>query len=367
MSHRTARPETAQPPTGPRLQLFLGPEVSLGGELVEGAAPAAFEAPVLRPQDLSESHGIEIRREHLEEMAAAYDPAVEEATLNFDHAWEGPAHGFAEKLWVKGEELWARFTRLSTEAVEAIRSGQWPRRSSELVRKHPATGGWYYTGCALLGAARPAIWGMGQGQLLSGNPVEVVDLGAPMTAPDGAPHQEADTMPIELAGEPEPVETITAPAEPETLAAPDDQVTKLQAELAAERAKSRRLEARSRAAADLEKLGARVTPAMRRAGLPALLEELAAADTPQTVTLSAGDGAPRESAVYDALLAVLQACPEAQMLSAPPLAAREAEEAARLALDNGTPEELAVRERYGITPERAVELRRKFPRAFSTN
>ena len=86
MSHRTARPETAQPPTGPRLQLFLGPEVSLGGELVEGATPAAFEAPVLRPQDLSTSHGFAIRRENLEEMAAAYDPAIEEAVLNFDDA-----------------------------------------------------------------------------------------------------------------------------------------------------------------------------------------------------------------------------------------------------------------------------------------
>jgi len=364
VSHRTARPETAQPPTGPRLQLFLGPEVSLAGELVEGAAPAVFEAPVLRPQDLSVSHGFAIRREHLEEMAAAYDPQIEEAVLNFDHDMKGPAHGFVEELQMRGEVLWARFSRLSTDAVEAIRSGRWPRRSSELVRKHPATGGWYYTGCALLGAARPAIWGISQqGVLLSGNPVEVVDLGAPMTAPDGATHQEADTMPIELAGEPEPVET----PEPETLAAPDDQVTKLQAELAAERAKSRRLEARARAASDLEKLGARVTPAMRRAGLPALLEELAAADAPQTVTLSAGDGAPREAAVYDALLSVLQACPEAEILSHAPLAAREAEEAARLALDNGTPEELAVRERYGITPERAVELRRKFPRAFSTN
>ncbi|OQC39618.1 MAG: hypothetical protein BWX64_01607 [Acidobacteria bacterium ADurb.Bin051] len=360
MSHRTE-------PTDPKSQqptpLYLAPEESLAAGLVEGGESPAYECVVLRPQDLTATHGVEIRPEHLQLLADSYDPKVEEATLNFDHAWEGPAHGFAEKLWVKGQELWARFTRLSQEAVEAIRSGRWPRRSSEFVRSHPATGDWYYTGCALLGAQRPAIWGMGQGHLLSGSPVEVVDLGSPATDPAAADPKEDPPMPIQLDGEPEPV---SAP-EPETLAAPDDQVTKLQTELAAERARSRRLEARARAAADVATLGTRVTPAMLRAGLPALLEELAAAESPKTVTLAAGDGEPHEATVYDALLDVLRAAPEAGLLASEPLAGRAAEEAARLALDTRTPEERAICERHGISPERAVELRRKFPRAFANN
>jgi hypothetical protein len=353
VSHRNP----TDPPQTPPTALYLAPEETLAGRLDESPGDAvAWECPVLRAMDLTSSHGVDIRPEHLRAMADSYRPEIEEATLNFDHAWEGPAHGFAEKLWVQGEELWARFVRLSAEALAAIRSGRWPRRSSEFVRQHPATGGPYYTGCALLGARRPAVWGMGHGVLLSGLSVEVVDLGASATDPaPGEPQKETIPMTNEAA----------PAAEPETLAAPDDQVTRLQAELAAERSRTRRLEARARASADLTELGDRVTPAMRRAGLPALLEELAAASEPATVQLAAGDGESTEATVYDALLAVLRALPEATLLAAAPLAGAEAEEAARLALDARTPEERTVCDRHGITPERAVELRRKFPRAFA--
>ncbi len=139
----------------------------LGLRLAAGR-PAAFEAPVLRPLDLTSTHGVAIELRHLEQMVATYDPVkIEAAALNFDYAWGGPAHGFAARLWLAGETLWARFEQLSAEAVSAIRSGQWPRRGAALTTRHAATGGWYFTGLALLGNASPAVWGLGPGKLLS--------------------------------------------------------------------------------------------------------------------------------------------------------------------------------------------------------
>lgn len=153
----------------------------LGLRLAAGR-PAAFEAPVLRPIDLTSTHGVSIQLSHLEQMAASYDPArVEAATLNFDYAWGGPAHGLCSRLWLVGSVLWARFDRLSAEAVEALRSGQWPRRGATISTRHAATGGWYFTGLALLGAASPAVWGLGPGKLLS------ADRGAARVVLDRAP------------------------------------------------------------------------------------------------------------------------------------------------------------------------------------
>src|SRR5262245_56064129 len=128
-------------------------------ELAAGEAPI-LEFPALKPVDLTESHGIDITLQRLEEMAAAYDPAVEMASLNLDHNYGGPSLGWCERIWLQEGALWVRYIDLDPPTVELIRARRYTRRSAELALCHPVTGGWYFTGCALLGNARPAVAGL---------------------------------------------------------------------------------------------------------------------------------------------------------------------------------------------------------------
>ncbi len=160
-----------------------------------GNAPV-LEFPALVPVDLTESHGINITLQRLIEMAGAYDPAVEMASLNLDHNWGGPSLGRCERVWVQDAALWVRYVDLDPATVELIRSKRYTRRSAEIALSHPITGGWYFTGCALLGNARPAIPGLPPVTLCrpqyvltarKETPVPEDDSSAPATPPPDPP------------------------------------------------------------------------------------------------------------------------------------------------------------------------------------
>jgi hypothetical protein len=365
-----SEPLLAQPHHPEPIRLFFAPTQGHGlGEVRLAAAERAYEAPVLRPINLSRSHGVNIRVEDLREAAAAYDPATIAAPLNFDHAWGGPSHGWCSRLWMEAETLWARFEQLSAEAVAAIESGQWPRRSSEFYTDHPATGGYYFTGLALLGNSTPAVWGLGPARLLSGRPITVVDLGAP--APQETPMLPKDTAPpaevVELAATADPIVTDeTTPAATETTAAitfaapPESaELLQLRSELAALRASSAEVAAREHrlvAREAIDRLGARCTPAMRRVAEP-LLAMLRGA-SPGEVHLAAD----RSLAAADALLELLAAVPEFQALSVGATAGPAADDVARLAADDRTEEVRRWHARFGLKDERVLELRQKYSR-----
>ncbi|HET9212059.1 MAG TPA: hypothetical protein VFR03_16775, partial [Thermoanaerobaculia bacterium] len=134
-------------------------------DLSADASGAAGESPILEfpalvPIDLTESHGIEITPQRLAEMAAAYNPAVEMASLNLDHNWGGPSLGWCERVWLQEGALWVRYVDLDPATVDLVREKRYTRRSAEIALSHPVTGGWYFTGCALLGNARPAVAGL---------------------------------------------------------------------------------------------------------------------------------------------------------------------------------------------------------------
>jgi hypothetical protein len=83
-------------------------------------APAVLEFPALVAVDLTETHGINITPERLAEMAAAYNPAVEMASLNLDHNWGGPSLGWCERIWLQDSVLWVRYTDLDPATVVPI-------------------------------------------------------------------------------------------------------------------------------------------------------------------------------------------------------------------------------------------------------
>lgn len=359
-------PLPAQPANPEPVRLFFGPQHDGLGEVRLAAEASAYEAPVLRPINLQRSHGVTLRRADLVEMAEAYDPELLAAPLNFDHAWGGPSHGWCSKLWMEGDVLWARFERLSAEAVAGIQSGQWPRRSSEFYTQHPATDGHYFTGLALLGNSEPAVWGLGPARLLSGRPIHVVDLGATAQKTETRMDEPQDIQPDAAPAEPETaaVDATAAPdggaitftAPPEPIETPESiELRQLRARNAELEVQAHRLAAREA----LDALGARCTPAMRRVAEP-LLAMLRGA-SPGEVHLAAASG-DRQVSAADALLELLAAVPEFQALSAPPLATPAADATARLAGDDRTEDERRWHARFGLPDDRVLELRRKYAR-----
>ncbi|HEX4954796.1 MAG TPA: hypothetical protein VF017_15495 [Thermoanaerobaculia bacterium] len=308
-------------------------------------AERTAEWTVIRPIDLTNSHGVNFTPEFLAGAADDYDPEIEVATVNFDHAWGGPAHGRAAGVRIAdGGGFVATVTHLSDEAVAGIQSGQWFRVSTEWALSHHATGRPYFRGIALLGAAPPGCWGLPPIEL-SAHPKEGPTMSTPQSVAPAPP---------------------TAPPTTTTAAEPDAQLsaarqaleaaTALRAEVALERARLR-----------VEKLLSAlpfVTPAMRKAGLEELLVSLAAApEDSVTVKLTAtgGDGkaTTTELSAYAALELVLRAMPSASALAGVELAGEETTEGKQATHQLSAAEQKA-HAAAGLTPERVAHLTGKY-------
>jgi hypothetical protein len=304
------------------------------------AAPAAslntapvLEFPALVPVDLTESHGINITLQRLQEMAGVYDPAVEMASLNLDHNWGGPSLGWCERVWLQDDALWVRYIDLDPATVELIRSKRYTRRSAEIALSHPVTGGWYLTGCALLGNARPAIPGL--------PPVTLCRPQYVLTARKETPMPEDD--PPTPPATPPDTPASSEPAGHVELAALRAQV--------AEGAQALSTLLRQRAELDVDRrlaqLGARVTPAMAKLARP-LLVELLADRNPATVKLQADPAKPAaEVSIAEQVLQILAAVPAVEALTA-----------GRMADPAST--DPAARQPGALAPEREAELEQKY-------
>ena len=287
-------------------------------DLAAGDAPV-LEFPALKPIDLTETHGIEITPARLEEMVAAYNPAVEMASLNLDHNYGGPSLGWCERIWLQDAELWVRYIDLDPTAVELVRAKRYTRRSAEIALNHPITGGWYFTGCALLGNARPAVAGL--------PPVTLCRPQYVLTARKEAP-MEPEPSPGEA-------ELATLRAQNAEAALAHTEILRQKAELSVE--------------TRLTKLGARITPAMAKLAKP-LLVELLATRTPATVKLQDDPAKPAaDVSIAERLLEILAAGPAVEALTAGRLAEEEHQAAVNLG---------------GLSEERRRELDAKY--AFST-
>jgi hypothetical protein len=291
-------------------------------ELAAGDA-LALEFPALVPVDLTETHGINITLQRLLEMTAVYDPAVEMASLNLDHNWGGPSLGWCERVWIQDAALWVRYVDLDPATVELIRSKRYTRRSAEIALSHPVTGGWYLTGCALLGNARPAIPGL--------PPVTLCRPQYVLTAQKETPMPEDDP--------PTPPEPLPPSGEVE-LAALRSQV--------AEGAQALSTLLRQRAELDVDRrlaqLGARVTPAMAKLARP-LLVELLADRTPAAVKLQTDPAKPAlDVSIADQVLQILAAVPAVEALTAGRMADADP----------------AARQPGALAPEREAELEQKY-------
>jgi hypothetical protein len=326
--------------------LFAAPHDVLEIELSAGDVPV-LETPVLVPVDLSETHGIDITQARLDELAASYNPEIEMASLNIDHAYGGPSLGLCEAVWVKDGSLWVRYVNLAAEAVEGIRQGRYTRRSAEIHRKHPVTGGWYFVALALLGNKRPAVLGLPPLHLDRPRYVRVTGAAAPRKETPPMP------QPVPAPAEP-PQESPAVPEQPLQLSAGELQQLRAGVVIAND---LRKQNAELRAEKAVEKLGARATPAMRRLLQP-LLAQLMAQETPTTIKLSQQEGGrtvEKEVAVVDAVLQILAALPSFEALGLGAIAADDGP-----AEDDRTADVTTLHARFGITPERLRQLNAKF-------
>jgi hypothetical protein len=293
------------------------------------AGVPVLEFPALVPVDLTESHGINITLQRLAEMAGAYDPAIEMASLNLDHNWGGPSLGWCERVWLQDAALWVRYVDLDPSTVELIRSKRYTRRSAEIALSHPVTGGWYLTGCALLGNARPAIPGL-----------PPVTLCRPQYVLTPSSRKESPMPEDDPPATPPDNPTPSAPSGEAELAALRAQV--------AEGAQALSVLLRQRAELDVDRrlalLGARVTPAMAKLAKP-LLVELLADRNPATVKLQADPTKPpAEVSIAEQVFQVLAAVPAVEALAAGRMA------------DTDPP----VPTSDALTPERQAELEQKY-------
>jgi hypothetical protein len=222
-----------------------------------------------------------------------------------------------------------RYIDLDPETVELVRSKRYTRRSAEIALSHPVTGGWYLTGCALLGNARPAIPGL--------PPVTLCRPQYVLTARKETPMPEDDPPPATP-----PPDTPTTSGETELAA--------LRAQVAeGAQALSTLLRQRAELDADrrLAQLGARVTPAMAKLARPHLVELLADRH-PATVKLQADPAKPAtDVSIADQILQILAAVPAVEALTG-----------GRMADPAST--DLAARQPGALTPDREAELEQKY-------
>jgi hypothetical protein len=296
-------------------------------------ATAVLEFPALVAIDLTETHGINITPERLAEMAAAYNPSIEMASLNLDHNWGGPSLGWCERIWLQDSSLWVRYTDLDPATVDLVRTKRYTRRSAEIALSHPITGGWYFTGCALLGNARPAVAGL--------PPVTLCRPQYVLTAPKETPVPEVDPP----APPDSPCPSVSVPVRPSQAA--ETELATLKAQVA-EGAQAVAALLRQKAELDVERrlalLGARVTPAMAKLARP-LLVELLAVRQPATVNLQVDPAKPPvETAIAEHLLQILAAVPAVEALNAGRLADADP----------------ATRTLSTLPPEREAELEQKY-------
>jgi len=114
--------------------------------------------------------------ESIARIADSYDATVHEAPVTLDHAQQGPADGWVKTVHRAGNRLVATLHRISPRLRELLGSGAYRKRSVELYRELPATGGPYLKALSFLGAAAPEVKGLADPLFREGNaqPPDVV-------------------------------------------------------------------------------------------------------------------------------------------------------------------------------------------------
>ncbi|QHL90691.1 hypothetical protein GVO57_07400 [Sphingomonas changnyeongensis] len=123
---------------------------------------------IMRPGTFTsvEGQAVSFTAEDLAGVAAAYDPAADPAPLVVGHPQlDAPAYGWAKALRMDGDRLVADAERIEPAFAEAVKDGRYAKISSSFYPPdhpaNPAPGRWYLKHIGFLGAAAPAVKGLG--------------------------------------------------------------------------------------------------------------------------------------------------------------------------------------------------------------
>jgi len=98
----------------------------------------------------------------LDDIAAAYDPAVHEAPVTLDHARSGPALAWVASVRRAGDRLVAVLRGVSERLRELVRGGAYAKRSAEIYLDFGGTGKKYLRAVTFLGAGVPEVKGLAE-------------------------------------------------------------------------------------------------------------------------------------------------------------------------------------------------------------
>lgn len=123
---------------------------------------------IFRPGTFTDIHGqtVTFGRPELEQIVATYDAAADPAPMVIGHPQhDNPAYGWIGKLELDGDVIVARPDDIEPAFGEAVRAGRFRKVSASFYPpRHPANpkpDGWYLKHVGFLGAAAPAVKGLG--------------------------------------------------------------------------------------------------------------------------------------------------------------------------------------------------------------
>ncbi len=133
-------------------------------------------------------------RDDLAQAAAAYDPEGDPAPLVIGHpAIDHPAYGWATGLRLEGDELIADVDQVEPGFAETVNAGRYRKVSASFYppahHGNPRPGNWYLKHIGFLGAAAPALKGLGTVSLAEGDSDGLVSFALHDT-PEHEPSQE---------------------------------------------------------------------------------------------------------------------------------------------------------------------------------
>lgn len=133
-------------------------------------------------------------RDDLVQAAAAYDPEGDPAPLVIGHpAIDHPAYGWATGLRLEGDELIADVGQVEPGFAETVNAGRYRKVSASFYppnhHGNPKPGNWYLKHIGFLGAAAPALKGLGTVSLAEGDADGLVSFALHDT-PEHEPSQE---------------------------------------------------------------------------------------------------------------------------------------------------------------------------------
>lgn len=117
-----------------------------------------LEIEVFRSGDYGEKGAFS--EKDVDQLVSDYDPSVHEAPITIDHAQSGPALGWVDKLYKKGNKIIAKLKDLNEKFLDLLKKGAFKKRSIELYKKFDQTGRPYLRAVSFLGAKPPEVKGL---------------------------------------------------------------------------------------------------------------------------------------------------------------------------------------------------------------